>query len=287
MNTVLHESVPITKKDCLIVFNRQQKKFDFPVHFHNEYEINLLIHAQGATRYIGEHRGVISNVELVMVGPNLVHGWEDEREVQDVSEITIQFHRDLFSLQMLEKTIFSDIQRLLINASKGILFSQEVAKTALQIIHEIAQNSGIEVYVKLIDLLQVLSLDSAYEILNKKNVHYLDIQNTQIQKMYDFIEVNFEKKISLEQVAEHLNMTIISFSRLIKSKTGKTFVNFLNDYRINYACRLLLDTTKSIAEIADECGFNNQANFNRIFKSKVKLSPKDYRLQTLEALVIK
>ncbi|OQA99292.1 MAG: HTH-type transcriptional regulator YesS [Bacteroidetes bacterium ADurb.Bin217] len=287
MKTVLHESVPITKKDCLIVFNRQQKKFDFPIHFHNEFEINLLVNAQGATRIIGEHSNTISNIELVLVGPNLVHGWEDYTESSHASEITIQFHRDLFSLHILEKSVFKDIQKLLLNATKGILFSKITTENALQLIYEISKTNGIKAYINLVNLLELLSQDENCIILNKKNVYYLDIQNSQIEKMYDFIEINFNKKISLEEVAEHLNMTIISFSRLVKSKTGKTFVNFLNDYRINYACRLLLDSTKSIADIADECGFNNQANFNRIFKSKVRISPTEYRQQTLEALIIK
>lgn len=285
--TILHESVPITKNDCLIVFNRVQKKFDFPIHFHNEYEINFLLNAAGATRIIGDHTSLIPNTELVMVGPNLKHGWSSELLLPDVSEITIQFHRDLLPMQVLDKTIFKSIQRLLISASQGVAFTQAITQEALPILHAITKAKRVQSYILLIQLLEILSKEAAYTVLNSTNVNYLDEKNILIEKMYMYVEQNFAKKITLEEMASFLHMTSISFSRLIKQKTGKTFINFLNDYRINYACRLLQDTSKTVAEIAYNCGFNNQANFNRIFKEKIKISPSDYKKQTLEALAIK
>jgi AraC-like DNA-binding protein len=72
-------------------------------------------------------------------------------------------------------------------------------------------------------------------------------------------------------------MSPVSFNRFIKKRTGKTFVEYVNDTRIGFASRWLIEEKLSIAEIAYKCGFNNIANFNRIFKKSKKCTPSHYR----------
>jgi AraC-like DNA-binding protein len=74
-------------------------------------------------------------------------------------------------------------------------------------------------------------------------------------------------------------MSDVAFSRFFKMRTGKTFVDTLNEVRLGHASRMLIDTTQSINEIAYRCGFNNMSNFNRIFKKKKKCTPKEFRLE--------
>ena len=94
-----------------------------------------------------------------------------------------------------------------------------------------------------------------------------DFQNSeQIKKVYEYIHENYYRKIGLEEISQLVNMSPVSFNRFIKKRTGKTFINYVNDTRISYASRLLIESEKSIGEISYQCGFNNIANFNRIFK---------------------
>ena len=72
-------------------------------------------------------------------------------------------------------------------------------------------------------------------------------------------------------------MSAVSFNRFIKSRTGKTFITYVNDTRISFATRWLLETDLSIGEIAFKCGFNNIANFNRLFKKSKKCTPKEFK----------
>lgn len=72
-------------------------------------------------------------------------------------------------------------------------------------------------------------------------------------------------------------MTEVSFSRFFKNRSGKTFINSLNDIRLGHASRMLIDTTHSVSEIAYNCGFNNISNFNRIFKKKKGCTPKEFK----------
>jgi AraC-like DNA-binding protein len=72
-------------------------------------------------------------------------------------------------------------------------------------------------------------------------------------------------------------MTEVALSRFFKARTGKTFVDTLNEVRLGHASRLLIDTTQSITEVAYKCGFNNMSNFNRLFKKKKVCTPKEFR----------
>lgn len=88
---------------------------------------------------------------------------------------------------------------------------------------------------------------------------------------------HFQREISLAEVAKLANMTEVSFSRFFKKRTGKTFIDSLNEIRLGHAARLLIDTTQTIAEIAYQCGFNNLSHFNRLFKQKKTCTPKEFR----------
>jgi transcriptional regulator GlxA family with amidase domain len=98
-----------------------------------------------------------------------------------------------------------------------------------------------------------------------------------IEKAFHFMNSNYDRSISLHEVARLVNMTEVSFSRFIKKRTGNTFINSLNEIRLGHASRMLIDTTHSVAEISFKCGFNNISNFNRIFKKKKSCTPKEFR----------
>ena len=105
-----------------------------------------------------------------------------------------------------------------------------------------------------------------------------DYHNSEkIEKVYNFIKENYRKKIKLDEAAGLLNMSVVSFCRFIKQRTGNTFIDFVNEIRLGYATRSLIETNKSISEVCYECGFNNISNFNRIFKKKQGSSPTDFR----------
>ena len=92
-----------------------------------------------------------------------------------------------------------------------------------------------------------------------------------------YLNQNFDKEISLGEAAKIAGMTEVAFSRFFKVRTGKTFVDTLNEIRLGNASRMLIDTTHSITEVAYKSGFNNMSNFNRIFKKKKDCTPKEFR----------
>lgn len=276
---IQREITPLSQGDCLLVFDRMKSNFDFPVHFHPEYELNFIFNACEAQRVIGDHTAYISQYELVLTGPNVYHGWNNGRcQSEQIQEITIQFHRDLFHESLLSRNMMNPIKELLNNASRGILFADSTIQQVAPRLKQLSRHSGIEAFMELITVLHLLSISENQKMLCQQPVCIPDSFNSdRIKKVYQYIAQNYQEKIKVEQVAKTLNMTETTLSRLVKQRTGKSFIDFLNDYRIGFATRWLTETNQSIAEIAFRCGFYNISNFNRIFKKNRGCTPGAYR----------
>ena len=96
---------------------------------------------------------------------------------------------------------------------------------------------------------------------------------SQLDEIFSYVRKEFNNDIKLEDMGSLISMTVPSFCRFFKKNTGKTFVEFLNDYRITHACKLLAETDHSISDISFECGFNNFSHFNTCFKKTTSMSP--------------
>lgn len=282
MTAQIHREItPLTTNDCFLVFDRQRIGFNFPIHFHPEFEINYIANAAGAKRIVGDHISEINSRELVIVGPNLYHGWENFKnsKTETLHEITIQFPIDLFSENYLNKNILRPVRELLSNAYRGVSFSEDTIKFVEKKLHSLNQKRGFDSFMEFQSLLYDLAISRDQQILTNISFAQQDnfLNSEKIKKVYNYIQANYNKKIKVEEAADLVDLSVVSFSRLIKQRTGKTFVDFLNELRLGYATRLLIESNKTVTEICFECGFNNISNFNRIFKKSQGCTPSEFR----------
>jgi len=278
--SILKETPPLKKSDCFSVFARHKTKFDFPVHYHEEYELNFIENAKGVKRIVGDSVEEIEDWELVLIGPNIPHAWFTHKCKTDFFEITIQFHRDLFHEVFLKRSQLSSIRSLFEASLKGILFSTEMIQRIAPRLKELEHKTGFDSVIELMSILNELSMDTEFRCLSGDNIYnadYIYMDSVRMEKLIEFMNVNFHRPVRLGEAAELVNMAETAFSRFFKAKTGINFVDFLNDIRLGHASRMLIDTTQSIADIAAACGFTNISNFNRTFKREKGLTPKDFR----------
>ncbi len=277
---ILREITPLTQSDCFSLFSRSKRDFDFPLHFHEEFELNFIRNAGGAKRIIGDHVEEISDTELVLVGPNLQHGWFTNKcKGKLIKEITIQFHRDLFDEKFLKRNQMSFIRTLFQRSARGVLFTNSTALSIMPRIKQLPQKHGFDSVLELMSILHDLSTSRNIRTLsdtsfNRETASY---NSRRIEKIMAYVNNNFNQNITLNDAAKIAGMTEVSLSRFFKLRTGKTFVDTLNEVRLGHASRMLIDTTDSINEVAYKCGFNNMSNFNRIFKKKKDSTPKEFR----------
>jgi transcriptional regulator GlxA family with amidase domain len=140
--------------------------------------------------------------------------------------------------------------------------------------------TGFDSVLELLSILHTLSTSQNMRILSDISFQAADTVNynsRRVEAVMAFLNKNFDHEISLGDAARLVSMSEVAFSRFFKMRTGKTFVDTLNEIRLGHASRLLIDTTQSVSEIAYRCGFNNMSNFNRIFKKKKQCTPREYR----------
>jgi AraC-like DNA-binding protein len=279
-SNVMHEITPLSTGDCFNIYSREKPRFDSPLHYHEEYELNLILNASGAKRIIGGHMEMINDLELVLVGPNVSHTWISHKcQNKSVSEITIQFHRDLFDDKFLSRNQLNFVKNMIERSQRGILFSQETVAAIKDRIIALSNKSGFISVLELLSILHELSTSRNMKTLSDASFtnEYFHYNSRRLEKVFEYLNSHYNMQINLGEVSSIANMPESSFSRFIKQRTGKTFIDSLNEIRLGHAARMLIETTNTVAEIAYKCGFNNISNFNRIFKLKKSCTPKDFR----------
>lgn len=277
---IMREITPLTSSDCFTLFSRVKSDFDFPLHCHEELELNFIMNAKGAKRVIGDHISEIDDLELVLVGSNLPHVWQTHKcKSNEIKEITIQFHKDLFDEKFLRRNQMSFIRGLLERSAKGILFSKETIQQIRPRLIVLSQKQGFDSVLELFSILHDLSISRNMHTLSDATFSNAELSynSRRIDSAFEYMNQNFQKNITLTEVSKLVNMTDVSFSRFFKTRTGITFMDSLLEVRLGHASRLLIDTTQSVAEVAYNCGFNNISNFNRLFKKKKGCTPKGFR----------
>jgi AraC-like DNA-binding protein len=148
-----------------------------------------------------------------------------------------------------------------------------------QLLDEMVVMNHFDRLLHTLRILQVMANSDEYRILNasKVTIEINQQDKDRIKLIYDFVRENFQKEISLEEMSILTNMTVPSFCRYFKKQSGKTFTQFVNEFKVIHACKLLSETGRTVADICFECGFNNFSHFNKQFKIVTGKSPSDYR----------
>ncbi|GHT12112.1 AraC family transcriptional regulator [Bacteroidia bacterium] len=281
------EITPLASDDLFIVLNHNSAKFDYPVHFHTDFEINLVMDTYGQ-RIVGDSIEDFSNLDLVMIGPNIPHAWKGEI-VENNHVVTIQFSDKLLNFPILEKRIFSNIKNLLYESQRGIVFSEKTMLLIKEKILTLTKQQGFQTVLEFFSILNELSISDRRILVSNQFDGQAIVRTSKsrrIAKVCEYIEKNYKTQITLKEISSLVNMSESAFSHFFKKKTNTSFKDYLTNIRITQACQLLTKTTHSIAEICFACGFNNLSNFIRIFKKKKGTTPSDYRI-LIEQLLIK
>lgn len=282
-NTIIREITPLSEYDCLYIADRKKKEFDYPIHTHEEYELNFIMNAAGATRIVGDSQESITDFDLVLItGKELEHAWlqGECKGEKDIREITIQFKWDFSEDSFLGRAQFSSIKRMMRDAQNGLVFPMEAILAVYPDLESLSSETpGFASVMKFLSVLYRLSQVDNVRTLSSSSFANVrsGSDSRRVAKVQQFINENFQQNINLESLANIAGMSAVAFSRYFKLRTGKTLSDYIIDVRLGHAARQLVDTAEGIGEICYACGFNNLSNFNRIFKKKKNCTPKEFR----------
>jgi AraC-like DNA-binding protein len=251
-------------------------------HHHSALEL-VLIQKSTGTRFVGDNIEKFEEGEVILIGKDLPHMWLNEEiyfegRTDIIAEaIVLHFTEDFLGSGFLEAPEMQTIKKLFSRAEQGIMF-MGLDSLILDQIKNLFTVEGIERILQFIKILDRLSRHKDYKMLSSAGFmnSYKKTNNEELNHIYAYIFKNFSGPIRLKDVAEVAHMNPSAFSRFFKRLNRKTFSKYVNEIRIGYACKLLIERKSSIVSVCYESGYNNISNFNRQFKTIVGMSPSEY-----------
>ncbi|MDP4815175.1 MAG: AraC family transcriptional regulator, partial [Saprospiraceae bacterium] len=273
MKPLLEKSIESLNQSFLVK-KLQEPFFDPNWHFHPHYQLFTVIKGTG-TRFIGDDIRHFEEGDTVFLGPNMPHLWRSDRnyfekESQLQTEgIVVYFKEDFLGNDFFEKPEMFDIKSFLKNSERGLDLTGTLGEEMVRDLNELLGLTGFEGISKLLNILHKLSVTNDYQYIsstNYTNTHKIS-ETERMRIVHEYVLKHFKENINLSTVASLSNMTEAAFCRYFKSRTNKTFSDFVKEIRIGNACKMLQDENKSISQTCYESGYNTVSNFNNQFKS--------------------
>lgn len=252
-------------------------------HYHPEVELTFIRKGEGS-RLVGDHMEQFTHGDLILMGANLPHMWRSDKSYFQgdpdlhIEAIAIHFNEDFWGSAFIDLPELRPVRELLAQAKRGIKLSADVNKSVAIKMEQMLTATETQRVGLLILILDEIAADKDKLLLSSPGfVNAYDVRNTdKINQIISYTFSHFQEQFTIKDVAEAANLSQHSFCRYFKTRTMKTYWQFLIELRIGYACKLLIDNKLSVAQICYESGFNNLANFNRNFKAVVKKTPLEY-----------
>ena len=268
----------------LSLIERDEAFFKSPFHFHPEMELVYIVESFGR-RIIGDCIEPFSEGDMVFIGSNLPHVWiNDEIFHKDFTHlkakaIVLYLNKDIFSKGFYDMKESFKINEFFKNAEKGIRINGLTNEIIAKKLKDLLEKKGFEKTLGLFEILHVLSQSNDISFITSDgyNAQASYSETDRLSDVYKYVQKHFKDEINLGTISSISNLTPQSFCRLFKKRTGKSFVEYLNEVRIASACKYLLETDWSISEVAYNCGYKTVSNFNKLFKNITRNSPKAYR----------
>jgi AraC-like DNA-binding protein len=257
--------------------DHQNRKHTF-WHYHPEIEL-VYVNRGSGKRQIGSHISYYRNGDLMLIGSNLPHCGFTDGLTGNENETVIQIKPDFLGNQFFEIPEMKNIKALFERAAMGIVYNGDSKKNIGQKMESLKNETPYQRLLGLLEILHLLESSKEYSVLNAQGfILETELQdNHRVNQIFNFVKEEFQRSISLEEVSKKVSMTVPAFCRYFKKITGKTFTQFVNEYRLAHAAKLLHEKQISITEICFESGFNNFSHFNKQFKKFTGKSPSVYR----------
>lgn len=249
-------------------------------HFHPELEL-VYINGGSGKRQIGSHISYFRDGDLILIGSNLPHCGFTDKLTGNKSETIIQMKIDFLGNNFFDIPEMDKIQKLLQIAKSGIAFHGKTKEKIGEKMEVLEYQTDFQRLLAILHILNELASSNEFKVLNAEgfSIETEVKDNDRINVVFNHVKVNFKEEITLDEIANLVSMTIPSFCRYFKKITNKTFIQFVNEYRLVHASKLLAEQPMSITDVCFESGFNNFSHFNKSFKAFTGQNPSQYRSQ--------
>ena len=282
----LYQDLPFPIDSHIHYYIEDLPHFIVPWHYHPAIEIMYITRGIG-TRFVGDCIEQYEEGDVCMIGPNLPHEWRNDDAYCDKESglratcICLFFKREIFDPNFIRLPEMNNIRDLIERSRRGLKFTGKSKLEITRFIRSSVNDVGVRKVTNLLTLLELMATSTEYELL--ASVGFTNSVNSEdferFNKVYKFLVKNFATSIRLEEVSTLVGLTPTAFCRYFKERTKKTFVEYLNEMRIGYSKKLLLENKMKISTISGEVGFPNLSNFISQFKKVTGMSPSQFQKQ--------
>jgi AraC-like DNA-binding protein len=248
------------------------------LHQHEEIQLSFIVEGEG-TLVVGDTVNRYIKGDVLVIGSSLPHVFKSAIKASEKSHmLSLFFTQKSFGSDFFDLNELKEIQPFFERSKYGFKLQSEL-KNAKDLFLQLEKSSKLNRFINLLHLLKI-TIKADYESLSSfiYNKKYTAIEGHRMRNVFEFTLTNYSKDISLTEVAKVANMTKNAFCKYFKKRTNKTYIQFLNEFRIETACKVLQETNDyAIAEVAYICGYRNISNFNRHFKAVKNLKPSEFK----------
>jgi AraC-like DNA-binding protein len=260
---------------------RTDPRFGFYWHVHPEVELTYIVRSRGR-RFVGDSIEPYDDGDLVLLGSHLPHTWDsDPRRGGRHEALFCQFSEGFLGEDFLRAPELAAVRRLMDRSGLGLHFTGKTQRAAARRMEGMDRLQGVPRLAALLEVLDLLARSRDVRPLSSREFapSLRSGDAGRIDRVCRILNERCTQRITLAEAAAAAHLSVPAFSRFFRRKTGRTLVAYLNELRTGLACRELIETDRSVSDIAFDSGFSNLSNFNRRFRRLKGMSPREFRRQ--------
>jgi len=274
------ERVPLERMASFTVRHCESPKYRFRLHYHPELELSLVIRGRGV-RLAGDSIDEFLEGDLCLFGANLPHGRFSTREAGPIHTLVVQFLPDFGKPLLASQPEFRPLARLYQSAERGLKLAGDTRDRVASLLRLLSGQppGSMERTLTLLRALGLMCGDATCVPLSDQSpvLAGAPAGDDRLRRVLARLQCEPYALPSQREVAELIGMSPQSFSRFFKRRVGKTYVEYVNRWRVAIACRSMVEAGVTITEAAFAAGFESISNFNRRFRAVKGVSPSEFR----------
>lgn len=253
-------------------------------HYHLEFELSFVTEGSGR-RIVGDSVEEFHPGDLIFIGPRIPHVWFSELPLlnqhsgRTLESVYLLFNQEILPDGILSLPEFSNVTRAMELSERGIRITGDTLNQVSRIMLQLPYLPALKRLMLFYEIMDLIGTSNSFQFLASENYvrSKFETSNNRVKSIHEFLMKNYREEVNLGEIAGIVHMAPASACRFFKSSTGLTIFEYLNKIKIDYACKLLLNTDLNIVDISYDCGFNNLSHFNKQFRKFMGQTPSRFR----------
>ena len=280
----LLEEIKLNPKESFLIGVFQDHIDKSSWHYHEEFELSFITEGSGK-RIVGDSVEEFHPGDLIFIGSRIPHVWFSKESPQrqhsgrTLESVNMLFNHDILPDNITSLPEFNNVRRAITLSERGIRLTGDTLNEVSRIMLQLPYLTPLKKLLFFYEIMDHIGKSNSFSYLASSDYvkSKFDTTNSRVRRIHQFLMKNYQNDIDLHQVAEIVHMAPASVCRFFKTSTGLTIFEYLNKIKIDYSCKLLLNTDLNIVDISYDCGFNNLSHFNKQFRKFMGKTPTQFR----------